>query len=64
MKLISLVVTLGGVLALLVGGIARALSTSIFAITPISYLSVAATLFLLALVVIEYDRAYGQGRKA
>ncbi len=64
MKLVSLVVALVGVLALLLGGIARAMSTSILAITPISYLGVASALFLLALVVIEYDRAYGAGKKA
>jgi len=59
MKPISLVVALVGVLALLLGGIERALKTFIFDIAPVNYLSVAATLFLLALVIIEYDRTYG-----
>jgi len=64
MKLVSLAVTLLGVLALLLGGIERALHTFIFSIAPVNYLTVAATLFLLALVIIEFDRAYGPGKKA
>ncbi len=63
MKLVSLLVSLIGVLALLLGGIERALKTFILDISPVSYLNVAATLFLLALVLIEYDRAYGTGKK-
>ncbi|MFB3903470.1 MAG: hypothetical protein ACE15E_08460 [Acidobacteriota bacterium] len=59
MKVISLAAALVGVLALLLGGIERVLNTLILDIAPASYLSVAATLFLLALVLIEYDRAYG-----
>ncbi len=64
MKLTSLVVALVGILALSLGGIERALQTSILDIPPVSYLSVAATLFLLAILIIEYDRAYGTGKKA
>ena len=59
MKLLSLVISLIGVLALLLGGIERALKTSILDIAPMSYLQLAATLFLLALVLIAYDRTYG-----
>jgi len=63
MKLVSLAVTLVGVLSLLLGGIERALHTFVFNIAPVNYLSVAATLFLLALVIIEFDRAYGAVKK-
>jgi len=63
MKLVSLLVTLVGVVALLLGGIERALKTFILDIAPVNYLAVAGTLFLLALVLIEYDRAYGVGKK-
>ncbi len=63
MKLTSLLVALIGVLSLLLGGIERVLKTFILDIAPTSYLEVAATLFLLALVLIEYDRAYGTGKK-
>jgi hypothetical protein len=62
-KLVSLLVASVGVLALLLGGIERALKTFILDISPVSYLSVAATLFLLALVLIEYDRTYRVGKK-
>ncbi len=64
MKLVSLLVSAIGVLALLLGGIERALDTFILDVAPTNYLAVAATLFLLALVLIEYDRAYGTAKKA
>jgi hypothetical protein len=63
MKLVSLLVALVGVVASLLGGSERALKTFILDISPVNYLAVAATMFLLALVLMEYDRTYGSAKK-
>lgn len=64
MKLVSLLVAVVGVVALLLGGIERALNTFILDVSPVNYLAVAGTMFLLALVLIQYDRTYGSAKKA
>ncbi len=63
MKTASLLVALAGVLALILGLVERALKTFVFDVAPMSYVSLAATFFLLALVLIAYDRSYGLGKK-
>lgn len=63
MKTASLLVALVGILALVLAVIERVFHTFLFDVAPMSYLTVSATFFLLALVLIEYDRSYGLGKK-
>ena len=60
MKIVSLLVAVAGVVALALGVIERALNTYIMDVAPMNYLGLAATLFLLALVVMAFDRVYGK----
>jgi hypothetical protein len=63
MKIASFVVTVVGVLALILGGVERVFHFFILQIAPRTYMGIAAVMFLLALVLIEYDRAYCAGKK-
>ena len=63
MKTLSLVVTVVGVLALILGAVERVFHFFILQIGPRSFLGVGGVMFLLALVLIEYDRAYCVGKK-
>jgi len=60
MKIVSLVVAVVGVIALALGVIERLLHRFIMQVAPASFLNLAGTLFLLALVVIAFDRVYGK----
>ena len=60
MKIASLIVAVAGVIALVLGVVERALHTFIMNVSPASYLNLAGTLFLLALVVIAFDKVYGK----
>ncbi|RPI24133.1 MAG: hypothetical protein EHM61_17955 [Acidobacteria bacterium] len=58
MKITSLLVIAAGILSLLLGFVERAFNTFILGIAPTNFLGLAATLFLLALALIEFDRSY------
>jgi hypothetical protein len=60
MKIASVLVALAGVVALIFGIVERALHTFIVQVAPMSFLNLAATLFLLALVIIAFDKVYGK----
>ncbi len=64
MKTASLAVAAVGVLALLMGMVERVLHFTLLGAAPRGFLGLATALFLLALVLIEYDRAYGAEKKA
>ena len=59
MKMASIVAAGLGVLALVLAIIDRLLSTLIMGVLARGYLALATALFLLALVIMAYDRCYG-----
>jgi len=58
MKVLSIIVALGGVVALVLAIIDILAHTYIFGVTGAGYLRGASSLFLLALVIIAYDKCF------
>jgi hypothetical protein len=59
MKMISMIVTVLGVIALILAVVDRSMGTHIAGVTAPSFLRGACTLYLLALVLMCYDKCYG-----
>lgn len=60
MKILSLVVTIGGIIALVLAIIDVLASTRIMGVTGAGFVRGSMSLFLLALVIMAYDRFYLQ----
>ena len=60
MKILSIVAAVGGVVALLLAVIVVLAQSYILGVTGAGYLRAATALFLLALVIMGYDRCYCQ----